>query len=209
MLRRIGLAASAALVVAVVSGIITTILFAGPWQDVQSSTGNVTAQSGDVKALYICDVTGTPGSSTTDCPDVATSDDSGADEIIFAEVEGLTPGGQPTSWTVRLRNITTGVWDVVDVTFAATESLDAGNDCNTLPTAEYASVGWDTLDDHFSTIPGSPLIGSNGSSSVVHVQPAPNGYQDLRIDISLPASAELGCQGAAWDVNVLWTVQPH
>ena len=125
MFRRVILATSAALVVAIASGIITTLLFAGPWQDVQSSTGNVTAQSGDVKALYICDRTGTPHSSTTDCPATDTSDDSGADEIIFENpVEGLTPGGAATAWDIRMRNITTGAWDIVDLTFTPTETLD-------------------------------------------------------------------------------------
>lgn len=117
MLRRIltGLAAGIS-----ISLLVAGLVFA--FNDSQASTGQVNATSGNVE-LYICEA-----SESMLGPECA-SDDSGEDETIFQGTEDLLPG-QEAHGDIRLKNVGTSSWDVVEANAQISIAWDPGNDCN-------------------------------------------------------------------------------
>jgi len=205
---------------AVVLAVIAVALaVAQPWTDTQTSSGNITAASGDPELLYICEPI---GAGSEPCP----GDDSVADEIVFElPNEALTPGGVAAVGDIRLRNISTGMWDVTGVTVNFFESLDdLGNgDCIDVPTAELTR-----LNDYFDD-PYDPLNHDTGSLPKLRTETAyshsygggfhtdlvwgtvrvtAGQHEDVRIRISLPVAVAAECQGNSWDIQVMWTVEP-
>lgn len=206
--RFIGVVASLVAAVGVGGG----LLWAAPWTDSQTASGEVAAQSTS-ELLYICENTGVP---PPGAPIWCGADDDGTpagppgpDELIFEGDEDLTPAGAPATWDINLVNISTGVWDVTKVDVIITEVLDPDGGCTDKPDVSYSYISDAALfhNPGSEPIPGSQPIPGFVGPKIVHT--GPNARATLRITVSLPESVQAECQGAAWDIVTEWTVQPH
>lgn len=115
------------------------------------ATGTVNTAVSGVEELYICQPSGT----TTDpqCP----IDTGGADETIFAANEDLLAGS--TEWQkIRLTNIGSDAWDLLDMTPTWTEISDPSGLCETIPEGVRWQQSRSTLDS--PTGPGITVLGN-------------------------------------------------
>jgi hypothetical protein len=193
--------------VAVVGG----VRAASEWADSQNASGEISVTSGSAD-LYVCEPTGSSGDP------ICLGDDSGADEIIFEDDEDMAPGSLK-AWDVRLVNRGDLVWDVYDVLFSITEEIDENEDCNSLPVTlgfPDAPPGFPPLtalepytDDHQTTGGGEfgPPFRFLPGRTTVHV--APGEYQDVRIEVIMPADLPIACRGNAWNISFTFVVEPH
>lgn len=208
--------------VAIATAVTTALLIAAGWTDTQSTSGNVTISGTTPDLLYICDLTGGVFGSTTECPGTDSSDDTGADEIIYEDLdEALLPGGPAAVWDIRLRNPDPDVaWDVIAVGPAFTPTADPGGGCGLEPDLTIRTValtGDNHVFGHDNADPGYPALRSedidNAHSPLrphqVTVHVAQSGFEDVRFRVSIPGSFPIECQGNAWDLDVVFTVEVH
>jgi hypothetical protein len=194
------------------------------WTGSQTASGNVNATTASAD-LYICEPENSIG------PNCG-SDDSGADETIFEDLENLLPGDEWSAW-MRLRNTGANAWYILAANPVVTEVSDPGADCDLLPTADTYLYGktvvetgaHDYCNDNtptgtpswpsgelqaFPRWPSLPLYGACGSQAgSYYVQVRPNDYEDMVVRVRLPFNAPAGCEDNVWDISVEWQVQAN
>lgn len=186
----------ASVVLAVAAGSLAVQTVWALFTDSQSSTGSVnfTSETGFTD-LYICDVSGTASTSPT-CP--AVGDDSGADEIIFEDLEDLLPG-DTAQWDIRFRNVGTLPWDSPSApNVGVIEVDDPSGGCNFVPSVFFRVLGkaGDILNDNH----GSGWAREDNSNSIgIHVEPGD--FEDVRVRARLTIAAGNVCLGNVWDLD--------
>ena len=170
-----------------------------------SGTINVSSESAD---LYICE----PGN--VDGPDCGPDDSDGA-EIVFEGLEDLRPG-DIVEYDVRLKNVGTVPFVVLDAEFEATETNDPDNDCPQGVLSAYSDgypyVGvtilgkdGDWLNDNVYDVDAIrfPVFDSYQDLSIAI---APGDFEDVRLALRLNLQNSVNCDSNEWDVSWTFTV---
>lgn len=220
-----GAAIAAVAVVAVVYALFT---------DTQTTTGSLSSAAMSVSNtadLYICEPTGTTGDA--DCP----GDDSGADEIIFEDVEEVLQG-DAVIWDIRLRNVGPIPFDVQPPCGINTgscpgvtvqETFDPGSDCSSepqfsvftpVPAFSILGVEGDTANDNV-TLHGARFGPSAiffdflredrdglDPDAATFVHIEPDEFEDVRIR-AIFSSLPNECAENVWDVTIEWVADPN
>lgn len=180
--------------------------------DLQQSSGVLSlAEAGDESVIYISDC-----GEGIDC---FSSDDSGANEIIFEGDESLIPGST-SIWGISIQNRSGSPVDIPDFTAAAVfveflEVVDPSNSCSVLPDETWVEIttgpaftGDDDTDlGRFSIFTNGYGIEGTGSPVIPHLEPFDFAFFHIRF--SVPINVGPGCQGVEWSMVIHWTAVGH
>lgn len=207
-------------VVAVLVGVGTAIVLA-QFSDEKETAGAVSLAGPGAIDLYICEP-GPQGGEPVPGPGCGPDDNGtfngppGADEVIFENIENLTPN-DTTQWDIRLRNTGTLPWLLTNTSLQFSnadpsvvliqEVEDPGPDCTIVPVVSATILGkaGDEVNDNVLASFFSGLSRESSPGSDYQVRVAAGDYEDLRLRVTIPANAGNECIGSIWDIIITWT----
>jgi hypothetical protein len=140
---------------------------------------------------------------------------------------------------VRITNVGTEPWDLLNVQTQWQETADPGGTCTVTPEGVVYDFGvqgpsgplitilgrvigvggspdpvdgalYSSLNDNHGVVAGSAQFRRlNTGGSVTSVHVEPGDYEDLLLGIRLPTSTPDSCVDVVWQLTTTWTVQTH
>lgn len=193
------------LAAAAVAGAASVGLVLAALGDTQTATGsvNVSTTSAD---LYICEPGNVAGPACG-------PDDSDGGELVFENLEDIRPGDQ-VYWDVRLKNVGTVPFTIVDVGGTIAETSDPEANCPA------GSLSYGSKAGYSYPPRGLYILGKGGDdvndntydyeiirfrtesdSGDYNIVIAPGDYEDVRLRLKLARLGTENCDGNTWDVS--------